>query len=158
VADLIVRRANAGDLAAINALGEVLMGPHADRLPEIFLRDGMEPYWRKCLDAEDHAVFVAGRGSAVIGMAVAQLMDETSPVCHAMKLCRLNTIVVDETARGAGAGRALIEAVEAFARASGAADIRLSVADFNEEAIALYRRMGYTIRAHVMGKLIRETD
>jgi len=158
VAEVIVRRARETDLGAINRLGEALMGPHADRLPEIFRRDGMEPYWRKCLDAEDHAVFVAERQSSVVGVALAQLMDETSPVCHAMKLCRLNTIVVDETARGAGVGRALIEAVEVYARESGAADIRLSVADFNEAAIAVYRRMGYTIRTHMMGKLIRETD
>ena len=134
------------------------MAPHADRYPEIFLRTGMEPYWRKCLESADHAVFVAERDSSVIGMVVAQLLDETSPVCHAMKLCRLNTIVVDEGARGAGAGRALIEAVERFARESGAADIRLAVADFNERAISLYERLGYKIRAHNMGKLIGESD
>jgi ribosomal protein S18 acetylase RimI-like enzyme len=158
VSDVQVRRASAADLRAVSALGEVLMVPHAQRYPEIFKSEGLEPYWTQCLEKPDHAVFVAVLGSSVVGMAVAQLMDETSPVCHAMRLCRLNVIVVDEKARGMGAGRALIETVEAFARANGVTDIRLSVADFNEAAIAVYERMGYRIRAHTMGKLIAETD
>jgi ribosomal protein S18 acetylase RimI-like enzyme len=148
----------AADLPAITALGAELQAPHADRYPEIFVRSGMEDHWRKVLDAHDHAVFVAERGSSVIGVALAQLLDETSPNCHPMKLCRLNAIVVNEHARGTGAGRALIETVEAFARENGVTDIRLSVADFNESAIALYERMGYRIRAHVMGKLIGGSD
>ena len=158
MADFRIRRAVPGDLAAINALGEELMGPHADHYPEIFLRTGMEEHWREVMGAEDHAVFVAERESRVIGVALAQLLDETSPHLHPMKVCRLNTIVVNEAARGSGAGRALIETVEDFARQHGAKDVRLSVADFNETAISIYERMGYKIRAHVMGKLIGETD
>jgi len=158
VPDFRIRRATASDLAAVNALEEELQGPHADHYPEIFVRTGMEEYCRKVLEAEDHAVFVAERDSKVIGVAVAQLMDETSPHCHPMKLCRLNSIVVNASARGSGAGRALIETVEAFARRHGVKDLRLSVADFNDSAIALYERMGYRVRAHVMGKLIGESD
>ena len=158
MADFHIRRAVPGDLAAVNALGEELMGPHADHYPEIFVRTGMEEHWREVIEAEDHGVFVAERESRVIGVALAQLLHETSPHLHPMKLCRLNSLVVNEAARGSGAGRALIEAVEAFARQAGARDIRLSVAEFNHGAIALYARMGYTVRLHVMGKLIGETD
>jgi len=158
VPEVRIRRAVPADLAAVTALGEELQAPHADHYPEIFVRHGMQDHWRKVLEAGDHAVFVAERGSAVIGVALAQLLDETSPNCHPMKLCRLNAIVVSASARGAGAGRALIETVEEFAREHGVKDLRLSVADFNDRAIELYERMGYRVRAHVMGKLIRETD
>ena len=150
--DVRVRRAVAADLPTINALGEELQGPHADRYPEIFVRTGLLPYWEKTLAAEDHAIFVAERDTVVIGLALAQLMDETSPVAHPMKFCRLNVIVVSEKARGAGAGSMLIRAVEEFARAAGVRDIRLSVAAFNDPAIGLYERMGYEIRFHIMGK------
>ena len=158
MSEVRIRRAVAADLPALEALGAQLQAPHADRYPEIFVRGGMLPYWQKCLEAGDHAILVAERGGAVIGVALAQLLDETSPNALPMKLCRLNMVVVNEKARGAGVGRLLIEAVEELARQSGARDIRLSVADFNHSAIAVYERMGYKVRAHVMGKLIGETD
>jgi len=128
VSDLRIRRASAADLPAINALGKELMVPHAQHYPAMFRSDGLEPYWRECLEKPDYAVFVAERGSSVIGMAVAQMFDETSP------------------------------AVEEFARQGGARDIRLSVADFNHPAIALYEGLGYGIRTHMMGKLIGRKD
>ena len=158
MADVRIRRASPSDLAAVNALFEELQGPHADHYPQIFVRTGTEDYCRAVLGAEDHAVFVAEREAATIGMAIAQLLDETSPHCFPMKLCRLNSIVVTEKARGTGAGRALIGEVEAFARQNGVRDLRLYVAEFNERAIELYERMGFRIRAHAMGKLIGETD
>lgn len=46
-------------------------------------------------------------------------------------------------ARGRGVGDALIEAVEAWARRTGAATVRLAVAEGNDRAEALYRRHGY---------------
>jgi hypothetical protein len=59
VSDLRIRRASAADLPAINALGKELMVPHAQHYPAMFRSDGLEPYWRECLDKPDHAVFPA---------------------------------------------------------------------------------------------------
>jgi ribosomal protein S18 acetylase RimI-like enzyme len=46
-------------------------------------------------------------------------------------------------ARGRGVGDALIEAVEEWARRTGATTVRLAVAEGNDRAEALYRRHGY---------------
>jgi ribosomal protein S18 acetylase RimI-like enzyme len=49
----------------------------------------------------------------------------------------------DPQARGRGIGRALLDAVVAFARERGAVDIRLSVTDGNEPARRLYEGYGF---------------
>jgi len=46
-------------------------------------------------------------------------------------------------ARGRGVGDALVEAVEGWARRTGASTVRLAVAEGNDRAEALYRRHGY---------------
>lgn len=156
--DVQVRRAAGSDLPAVEELTRLLQVQHAEHYPELFHRGHMGPYFERILDLPDHAVFVAERSGQVIGVAIAELMDEKSPNCHPMKVCRLNSIVVGEAARGTGAGRSLIEAVEDFARGSHVSDIRLAVADFNESAIGVYEHMGYKTRMHVMGKFIGEKD
>jgi ribosomal protein S18 acetylase RimI-like enzyme len=153
-----VRRATNGDLPAIEDLTRLLQVQHAAHYPELFHRGHMGPYFERILGEPDHAVFVAERSGEVIGVAIAELMDEKSPNCHPMRVCRLNSIVVGEAARGSGAGRALIEAVEHFAREAHVSDIRLAVADFNEPAIAVYEHLGYKTRIHVMGKFIGKKD
>ena len=47
-------------------------------------------------------------------------------------------------ARGHGVAGVLIRSVEDWARASGGSELRLAVAEGNEPALALYRRLGFT--------------
>jgi ribosomal protein S18 acetylase RimI-like enzyme len=55
----------------------------------------------------------------------------------------LRSVWVSPEARGQGLGDRLIGAVEAWARRSGATELRLAVIDGNEPAVALYRRHGF---------------
>jgi GNAT superfamily N-acetyltransferase len=50
---------------------------------------------------------------------------------------------VPEAWQGRGAGRALMNAAEAWAREHGAERLHLNVWEFNEGAIAFYERLGY---------------
>ncbi|MEL6978572.1 MAG: GNAT family N-acetyltransferase [Pseudomonadota bacterium] len=61
---------------------------------------------------------------------------------HAADVVYLQDLYVDETARGAGAGRALIEAVYGAADDAGAANVYWLTQDFNAEARRLYDRIG----------------
>ena len=54
----------------------------------------------------------------------------------------LEDLFVDEAARGAGAGRALFEALAGEAKALGCARMDWAVLDWNEEAMAFYRKLG----------------
>ena len=62
---------------------------------------------------------------------------------HAEALAQVISMWVDPRARGAGVGRALLDAVVAWARTHEPRVIRLSVTDGNDEARRLYQRFGF---------------
>ena len=53
---------------------------------------------------------------------------------------------VQPTARGGQIGRRLLERIEEEARAAGLSMLRLETGVYQEEAIALYRKQGFTDR------------
>jgi ribosomal protein S18 acetylase RimI-like enzyme len=55
----------------------------------------------------------------------------------------LEDLFVDETARGSGLGRALVEAALEHARERGCARIELDANEANETALRLYRSVGF---------------
>jgi GNAT superfamily N-acetyltransferase len=63
--------------------------------------------------------------------------------CHTIEnICYLQDLYVDESVRGQGAGRALIEAVYAAADDAGAASVYWMTQDFNAQARHLYDQIG----------------
>ena len=74
--------------------------------------------------------------------AVAQLRFRYG-VWYAAEDCALEDLFVDETARGAGLGRAMVAAVIERARERGCRRIELDVNDANDPALALYRSFGF---------------
>ncbi|MEM9852170.1 MAG: GNAT family N-acetyltransferase, partial [Pseudomonadota bacterium] len=58
----------------------------------------------------------------------------------------IKRLFVDPMARGRGAARALMAALETHARAADLACVRLETGDRLEAAVALYKRLGYSIR------------
>ncbi len=77
-------------------------------------------------------VFVAKLGSTIIGMCRAVKGVESN---------RIQAIYIDPGYQGRGAGRALCNAAMAFFDPS--LDIHVDVVDYNEGAIAFYRKMGF---------------
>lgn len=57
--------------------------------------------------------------------------------------------------QGKGFGRALMSAIESWARENGAQDLRLNVWHFNQRAVKLYEELGFEMRAHTMGKRLQ---
>jgi GNAT superfamily N-acetyltransferase len=93
------------------------------------------------LDSDSgHPVFVAADGDRVIGwLHVAHRLLLEYDACA--EICGL---VVDERERGAGVGRALVAAAEAWARAAGVRTIRVRSRVERDRAHTFYERDGYT--------------
>jgi GNAT superfamily N-acetyltransferase len=87
------------------------------------------------------AVLVAEGPRGIVGMAEVQLRELVIAARHA----ELTALVVDESERGRGAGAALLAAAEDWARAQGAAALRLRSNVIRERAHAFYRRAGYRV-------------
>jgi ribosomal protein S18 acetylase RimI-like enzyme len=101
-----------------------------------------DPYWnemtRSVTEPDRHAMFLAEDAAAAVGI-VFGLVDRERP-----DRAHLGGMWVDPTARCRGVGRALVDAVLAWARERGFRDIVLWVAEGNAAATALYERAGFT--------------
>lgn len=97
--------------------------------------------WARLLDpAEDmHCLVAEAAAGEMIGIVHYLYHRVTWAIADR---CYLEDLFVAETARGAGAGRALIEAVYAAADKRGADQVYWLTQDFNEAGRRLYDRVG----------------
>jgi GNAT superfamily N-acetyltransferase len=102
-------------------------------------RDRTEAEWRRWADRErsgEGVMFVAQDGDRFLGLAGAYPEDDADAV-------HLVSMYVDPAVRRSGTGRALVEAVIAWARQRGARVVNLWATDENEPALGLYRSCGF---------------
>jgi GNAT superfamily N-acetyltransferase len=127
-----VREATIGDAEALARLSTQLGYPaDAASMPERVSRLRGDPNAR---------AFVVLDDENVIGMITMHLRDTLN---HAAPIAQITLLVVDETVRSRGAGRALVEAAEAWAKARGAKRVAVTTALDRAGAHAFYERLGY---------------
>lgn len=127
-----IRVARTYDAPAIAGLGDQL-GYTANRQQIATRLAGIE-------SERSSRVFVAENGEGIVvgWLHVASRTQLTEDAC-----AEILGLVVDETARGAGIGAALIRAAEAWARAEGCTRMRVRSRDTRERAHRFYEREGY---------------
>jgi GNAT superfamily N-acetyltransferase len=91
------------------------------------------------LAADDLTVLVAEEAGNVIGVA----SGGAQRILAYDGSFELGILVVDESARGRGAGKLLLAAFEDWARGKGAKSIRLGSRDWRVDAHRFYEREGY---------------
>lgn len=129
-----IRRAGAGDLAALVALEQAA-----------FATDRMSPrQFRYHLRHPRNRLLVAEAGGTLLGAALLILRRDP-------QTARLYSIAVAEAARGKGVGRRLLLRCEREARHAGAGRLVLEVRSDNAAARALYERLGYRVFARRAG-------
>ncbi len=90
--------------------------------------------------APNHAVFVAVKGGAVIGLVSAF----STPVVHrALPVGRVSVLVVARTHAGQGIGSALLRHAEQFLAELGCGHIEVTSASHRDAAHRFYRERGY---------------
>lgn len=97
-------------------------------------------FLRERMDHGEHVLFLAWQGEAAIGLA------QLYPIFSSVSLRRvyvLNDLFVAAAGRRSAAGRALLAAIEHYARAMGASSLRLNVTRVNAPAQALYDSAGW---------------
>jgi ribosomal protein S18 acetylase RimI-like enzyme len=145
---MIIRKATARDydgLCAIIAEGDKL---HRDNLPWMFQEpDGPVRDRDFILDSiADEAVglFVAEIEGQLVGFVhiiVREALD--IPIFVPRRYAVVDNLAVRKEFRQTGIGRALMNEAHDWAVAKGADTVELNVYEFNESAIAFYRRLGY---------------
>ena len=100
----------------------------------------MRAYLAGVASSDNQMVLVAERLGRLVGLATAAGGDH--PAKRGVAEIGIGVLSSD---RGHGIGRALMEAVESWARSAGIHRLQRSVAAGNEAAISLYRKSGFEI-------------
>ena len=85
-------------------------------------------------------VVVAELDGGTVGLAHLQV---TPAIEHERPVARIAALVVDAQHRGRGIGRALVEELEAEARARGCGVLFLTTSERRDDAHAFYEQLGY---------------
>ena len=124
-------------LALIQELAEFEREPDAvTNTLEMMRRDGFGP-------APIFGFFVLENGGDLVGLALFYTAYST----WKGRMLFLEDLVVTEAARRGGYGRQLFDAVVAEAQRTGARRMKWQVLDWNEPAIAFYKKLGATIES-----------
>ena len=124
---MTIREATAADFPALEELVSAYTDEHWARpyppppLPDSYLREGR--------------VVVAEADGELVGMAKGELRDG---------LGHVSLVYVRSEARGQGGGKELVRDLAAYFREHGAQHVSLNVEVPNEEALAYWRRLGFT--------------
>lgn len=143
-----VRRAEMRDAAAIRAAYRELQELHAGNLPQIFRRprpdDFSEAEFAAAVAANDILMLVVERDGEIVATAQAHLFEQPGTVAFlARRRVYVTHLITRAGARRQGHGRALMQAIQAWARQLKADSIELSVWAGSDEAMAFYRALGY---------------
>ena len=143
----MLQLARESDWEAVKRLSVQVHDLHAAWRPDIFYRTE-EPYPRECFleDIRDRMVYVAKLDGLVAGYVVLSIQERGGHGRVERKLMRLHGICVEESIRGNGIGKTMVEEVRALAKAFGCSQLILGVHPENDAAVGFYQKCGFRIR------------
>ena len=158
MAEAAVRPATLDDLDAICGLADDLAAMHHAAWPGVFApADGGSrdrAHWAESIVGDHRAALVAQVDGRTVGFVTLLCSVERHSLLQTVRVARVMSISVAKSARGQGIGKTLMREAETWAKAQQAADVRLVVWAFNEDAVRLYRELGYEVRSLTMGKML----
>jgi GNAT superfamily N-acetyltransferase len=139
--DVTIRNAAHRDLDRMVALLEALFAIEADFIVD---KSRQQRGLRLMLDGcgKHRCVKVAETGDQVVAMCTAQMMVSTA---EGALSALVEDLVVAERMRGHGIGKALLAAVETWARQHGATRLQLLADKGNSPALEFYQRQGWAV-------------
>ncbi|MCL1485973.1 MULTISPECIES: GNAT family N-acetyltransferase [unclassified Marinobacter] len=150
-----IRRAVAKDIDALLVLNNQIGLYHYEHAPHAFVEPSAadRDFFLNALNDGARLFLLAEIKDEVVGFITAVItQNETVPFLVRSPICRIGTIVVDESKRVKGVGTKLMVACQNWAIDLGVEQIRLEVMSFNEVAQKFYENLGFNIQSHIMSK------
>jgi diamine N-acetyltransferase len=150
-----IRQATKADVERIADLSMEVHDIHVAHWPTVFKPAGHEDvaaYFAGLLEAPDVHVFVACRGSEIVGYTVLVVRERLeNAFTYNRRWLYVEQIGVTEAHRRQGHAAGLIEAVRAVAKEQKLDRIELDTYGFNERAQAFFRSQGFQTQLVKMG-------
>jgi ribosomal protein S18 acetylase RimI-like enzyme len=154
-----VRTATAADFEGISDVFSQENVFHVGLLPEyvVLAEPPVAPEeFGEMLAREEQKLLVAEQDGQIIGCVLASIKSaDPMPFLRSRRFAYVHDVVVDESHRGGGVGRALMEGVAEWARSRDVEDLELHVWEANREALSFYDSLGYRPLDHRMTKRLR---
>lgn len=154
----MVRKALLSELDRVNELREQVNALHVNGRPDHF-RTGwnkeLQNHAKEMIEAEDKDVLVVERNGIICGFACVDYIDlPENPYRFARQFYRVSEFGVDKAFQRQGVATELVEFMKQDAKEKGFKQIELDVWEFNEEARAFYKAVGFEcIRRYMEMKL-----
>lgn len=143
------------DREAVNRLARQVHEMHVSWRPDLYeMPQELYPQERFCAAVEQRQLYVAKVGGEVIGYAALVIRSQEGLGRVKRRVMLLEEICVDENFRRQGFGTEIMADIRALARAFGCTDIQLGVFPQNDEAVAFYQKMGFSISSISMQKKV----
>lgn len=149
-----IRKATPKDYHKLLVLFEEVDKLHRKQLPHIFKKPKKPSWSKEYLFGRDSIIFIAETGDKEL-MGLIHGLVKTSkpkPILVKRKYVFINALVVVESHRRQGIGKKLLKRADEWIKNRGINQIELSVYQFNQPAINFYKKRGYKIISHNMGK------
>lgn len=140
----LARESDFEEFSRLDAQGHAL---HVTWRPDIYCPcEGAFPkdYFLECI--HQRRVFMAKVQGTVVGYVLFRIWQTGGSGNVPRKILDLDSIVVDQAARGQGFGTQMMAELRVLAKAFGCTDLQLSVYPQNDAAVDFYQKCGFTIR------------
>ena len=139
--------AQGSEWEAVRRLSVQIHDLHVGWRPDLYYHSE-EPFPKEAFleGIRDRMVYVAKLRETVVGYVVLTVMRKGGPGTVECKALRLDSICVEEAARGQGIGKAMIMDVRALAQVFGCREVVLGVHPETDAAVAFYQKCGFPIR------------
>ena len=159
--EISVRKATADDYNSLCKLFDEIDALHRDHLPHLFKKPGgaarEQDYYLGLIADENVALLVAEADEKLVGFGHTIVRDTpVFPVFVPRRYAIVEGIVVKSGFQNHGIGRILMDKMQEWATAKGAASIELNVYEFNKTAISFYERLGYQTLSRKMSKELKK--
>ena len=141
----MIRRATQEDIPAILRLLEQVLAVHHKGRPDLFREKGTKysgPELAQMLGQADAPIFVLEESGSVAGYLIGKMIKADGAAQEPVTTLYVDDLCVDESARGKGIGRQLMEYARDYAAAQGCHNLTLHVWEGNPAAQAFYSSMG----------------
>jgi len=151
--NLTIRRLTNEDVADFSAAAKLLDDMsqlHAEKVPEVF--DGSQPpkdtnYVAELVAETKNQIYVAKEDGQVIGVLRASIHTaEDAPGWRVRRYGSIEAMFINPKSRRRGVGIAMMQTALDYFKQAELEMAELNVWDFNREAQALYRKLGFSIK------------
>jgi ribonuclease HI len=158
ISGINTRKATKVDYPALLAILAEIEKQHVDAVPRVFRhlsrRERINGFDSIFADP-DSVLLLAETDGEVLGYIHMALKEiENSMVLRPRRYIKIHDLAVGKKHHRSGAGSALMQAVERWAKEEGVDTIELNVWEFNIGALAFYQELGYTTSMRHMWKRV----